>query len=284
MPAFLMSSVESRATGERTFSCAFVRTDPILAVLLSSNALYQAFLRILAVAVTYHFGGMVVAEDILGGDPMQFSVPRSSTSLALGSVFEWRISVLILVAALFSVSQGCGIISDASNRATSTRAVLPPESRSDNRSIDQPQAHTVPRERSPIARIPASPQTEAASPLPKIPAPSRPTVVQTGLASWYGRGFHGKRTASGEVFDQEKFTAAHPTLPWGSRVKVTNLANGKSVEVRINDRGPFGKGRIIDVSRAAARTLGIVGPGIAAVRVEWLSDSEKSNELVLQDK
>jgi rare lipoprotein A len=109
-------------------------------------------------------------------------------------------------------------------------------------------------------------------------------MVETGLASWYGRGFHGKLTASGEVFNQEKFTAAHRTLPWGSRVKVTNLANGKSVEVRINDRGPFGKGRIIDVSRAAARVLGIVGSGITTVRLEWLSDSEKSNELVLQDK
>jgi rare lipoprotein A len=108
--------------------------------------------------------------------------------------------------------------------------------------------------------------------------------VETGLASWYGQGFHGKRTASGEVFNQEQFTAAHRTLPWGSRVKVINLANGKSVEVRINDRGPFGKGRIIDVSRAAARILGIVESGIANVRVEWLSDSEKSNELVLQDK
>jgi rare lipoprotein A len=67
-------------------------------------------------------------------------------------------------------------------------------------------------------------------------------------------------------------------------VKVTNLANGKSVEVRINDRGPFGKGRIIDVSRAAVRVRGMVGSGITTVRVEWLSDSEKSNELVSQDK
>jgi len=109
-------------------------------------------------------------------------------------------------------------------------------------------------------------------------------MVETGLASWYGRGFHGKRTASGEVFNQEKLTAAHPTLPWGSRVKVTNLANGKSVEVRINDRGTFKKGRIIDVSWAAARILGMVGAGVSSVRLEWLSDSEKSNELVLQDK
>ena len=100
------------------------------------------------------------------------------------------------------------------------------------------------------------------------------------MASWYGPKFHGKLTASGEVFNQEKFTAAHQTLPWGSRVKVTNLANGKSVDVRINDRGPFGKGRIIDLSRAAARALGMVGQGITTVRVEWLSDSERSNKLV----
>jgi rare lipoprotein A len=109
-------------------------------------------------------------------------------------------------------------------------------------------------------------------------------MVETGLASWYGRKFHGRRTASGEVYHQEKFTAAHRTLPWGSKVKVTNLANGKSVEVRINDRGPFVKGRIIDVSRAAARALGIVRAGIATVEVEWLSDSERSDELVLKDR
>ena len=133
-----------------------------------------------------------------------------------------------------------------------------------------------------MVKLPSSPHEAAA--LTKIPPPSQPTIVETGLASWYGQGFHGKRTASGEVFNQEQFTAAHRTLPWGSRVKVINLANGKSVEVRINDRGPFGKGRIIDVSRAAARILGIVESGIANVRVEWLSDSEKSNELVLQDK
>jgi rare lipoprotein A len=108
--------------------------------------------------------------------------------------------------------------------------------------------------------------------------------METGLASWYGPKFHGKLTASGEVFNQEQFTAAHPTLPWGSRVRVTNLDNGKSVEVRINDRGPFRRGRIIDVSRAAARALGMVARGITAVRVEWLSDPEQSNELALQDK
>ena len=164
----------------------------------------------------------------------------------------------------------------------STRAVVPPESRSGNGPIDQRQTHSLPREIPP--KVPSPPETDEAAPLAKIPAPSQPTMVETGLASWYGRGFHGKLTASGEVFNQEKFTAAHRTLPWGSRVKVTNLTNGKSVEVRINDRGPFGKGRIIDVSRAAARILGLVASGIASVRVERLADSEQSNELVLQDK
>jgi rare lipoprotein A len=191
---------------------------------------------------------------------------------------------LILMAALSSASQGCGIISDAPSRATSARAVLPREPRTGNSPVDQPQTHTFPREIPPIATIPSSPETDEVPSLAKIPAPAQPTLVETGLASWYGRRFHGKLTASGEVFNQEKFTAAHRTLPWGSRVKVTNLANGKSVEVRINDRGPFGKGRIIDVSRAAARVLGMVESGITSVRVEWLSDSEKSNELVLQDK
>jgi rare lipoprotein A len=214
---------------------------------------------------------------------MQSLFPRP-TSLPQVAALEWRVSALVLIAALTSASQGCGIMSDAPNRAVSTRGVSPPESQTSNPSIDKPQTHSFPREIPPTAAIPSSPETDEAPPLAKTPAPSEPTVVETGLASWYGRRFHGKLTASGEVFNEEKFTAAHRTLPWGSRVKVTNLANGKSVEVRINDRGPFGKGRIIDVSRAAARVLGIVGSGITTVRVEWLSDSEKSNELVLQDK
>jgi rare lipoprotein A len=190
---------------------------------------------------------------------------------------------LVLMAALIS-SQGCGIIADAPNRAVSTRGVSPSESETGNPSTDKPQTHSFPREIPPIAKVPSPPETQQPPPIAKIPAPSQPTMMETGLASWYGPKFHGKLTASGEVFNQEKFTAAHRTLPWGSRVKVTNLANGKSVDVRINDRGPFGKGRIIDVSRAAARALDIVGRGITTVRVEWLSDPEKSTELVLQDK
>jgi rare lipoprotein A len=94
-----------------------------------------------------------------------------------------------------------------------------------------------------------------------------------GIASWYGPGFHGKKTASGEIYDQTKFTAAHKTLPLGSKARVTNLDNGNAVEVEINDRGPFVNGRIIDLSRAAAGALGLVENGTAPVRVELIEDS-----------
>lgn len=205
-----------------------------------------------------------------------------STSLPQAAALEWRVSALAM-AALIS-SQGCGIISDAPNGAVTTREVSPSESQTADPSTDEPPTRTLPPEMPPIAKVPSPPQTEPAPPIASIPAPSQPTMMETGLASWYGPKFHRKLTTSGEVFNQEKFTAAHRTLPWGSRVKVTNLDNGKSVDVRINDRGPFGKGRIIDVSRAAARALGMVIRGITTVRIEWLSDSEKTNELVLQDK
>src|SRR3954471_24541332 len=91
--------------------------------------------------------------------------------------------------------------------------------------------------------------------------PGTPGAIQTGIASWYGPGFHGKRTANGEVYDQYELTAAHQTLPLGPRVMVTSLSNGRAVEVRINDRGPFVGGRVIDLSYAAASVIGMLGPG-----------------------
>jgi rare lipoprotein A len=94
-----------------------------------------------------------------------------------------------------------------------------------------------------------------------------PGFPQEGVASWYGPGFHGRTTASGERFDQNALTAAHPSLPFDTRVRVINLTNRREVVLRINDRGPFHDSRIIDVSRAAARRLGLVGPGTARVRV-----------------
>jgi len=100
------------------------------------------------------------------------------------------------------------------------------------------------------------------------PRPLEARLSQTGIASWYGPGFHGKATTSGEVYNQNDFTAAHPTLPLGTRVMVTNLENGSTTEVLVNDRGPFAKGRIIDLSYAAAQLINMVGPGTALVRVD----------------
>lgn len=99
---------------------------------------------------------------------------------------------------------------------------------------------------------------------------------ETGIASWYGPGFHGKATANGEVFDQNALTGAHRTLPMPSMVRVTNLDNGRSIKVRINDRGPFKNGRIIDLSRRAADLLGFRRSGTAKVRVEVVENESRA--------
>jgi rare lipoprotein A len=102
----------------------------------------------------------------------------------------------------------------------------------------------------------------------EVPNAEGPKVEQVGNASWYGPAQDGKETASGETFDQNKLTAAHPTLPLGTKAVVTNLETGKSVTVTINDRGPFVKGRKIDLSRAAARQIGMSKNGVAKVKIE----------------
>jgi len=94
---------------------------------------------------------------------------------------------------------------------------------------------------------------------------------QYGNASWYGKSLHGKKTASGEKFDQHSFTGAHRSLPFGTLVRVKNLRNGKEVIIIVNDRGPFVRGRIIDISRAAADSIGILSRGVTRVRVEIVS-------------
>ena len=91
---------------------------------------------------------------------------------------------------------------------------------------------------------------------------------ESGIASWYGTPYHGQRSASGEIYDQEKLTAAHRTLPFGTRVRVRRLDTGGSILVRINDRGPFVKSRIIDLSHAAAAQLGMTAGGVAPVALE----------------
>ena len=102
----------------------------------------------------------------------------------------------------------------------------------------------------------------------------QPDYDETGVASWYGPTFYGHPTADGEIYDAEALTGAHRTLPLPVNVRVTNLENGKSLIVRVNDRGPFAKGRIIDVSERAAKLLGIYGPGTARVRVQFVARAD----------
>jgi rare lipoprotein A len=129
--------------------------------------------------------------------------------------------------------------------------------------------------------------------LPLLPATSAATAAlaaskggaalfgtQEGMASWYGPGFAGRTTSNGEVFDPAQLTAAHRTLPFGTRVLVTNLENGASIVVRINDRGPFKAGRIIDLSRAAAEGIGMLRSGVARVRVEVVTGTPSATRLV----
>lgn len=105
---------------------------------------------------------------------------------------------------------------------------------------------------------------------------------QRGVASWYGPGFHGKTTASGERYDQNAMTAAHKQLPFQTWVRVENLDNGRSTEVRITDRGPFVTGRIIDLSRAAARAIGMIATGTARVRITVTTPAAESNCIRVQ--
>jgi peptidoglycan lytic transglycosylase len=105
----------------------------------------------------------------------------------------------------------------------------------------------------------------------------QPNYDETGIASWYGPTFYGKYTADGEVYDGDKLTAAHRTLPMPVNVRVTNLENGKSIVVRVNDRGPYSRGRIIDLSRRAAELLGMIQAGTARVRVTYLGRADLGN-------
>ncbi len=133
----------------------------------------------------------------------------------------------------------------------------------------------------PRAALPLVPSTSAAAlTLAAGAAPSQALfTAQEGMASWYGPGFAGRTTSNGEVFDPSQLTAAHRTLPFGTRVRVTNLTNGSSIEVRINDRGPFKAGRIIDLSRAAADRIGMLASGVVRVRVEVVSGTPSATRL-----
>jgi len=135
----------------------------------------------------------------------------------------------------------------------------------------------MPDPRGIIATIASLVLVAACHSLPRAPPPSaddQSGFSEVGLASWYGAPFQRRRTASGERFDMDRLTAAHRTLPLNCYVRVTSLATGRSVVVRINDRGPYVSGRVIDLSAEAARELGIKDEGLARVRIKLLSASE----------
>jgi len=122
------------------------------------------------------------------------------------------------------------------------------------------------------ARVPNAPQpTRAASRPPAKPGPLPLGYTEEGIASWYGVPYHGRPAADGEIYDMEKLVAAHRLMPFNTWLKVTNVSNNKSVTVRVIDRGPFVDGRIIDLSKAAARQIDLLGPGVGPVRLEVIA-------------
>lgn len=137
-----------------------------------------------------------------------------------------------------------------------------------------PNLLTVPGEAMLIDPPPVAPPTGSETGL-SAPPPVAISADEVGLASWYGARFHKRRTASGELFDMKALTAAHPTLPFGSRVCVRSQITGRSVVVRINDRGPHTGNRVIDLSRGAAEALGMVGLGLKPVELFALDDNER---------
>lgn len=138
--------------------------------------------------------------------------------------------------------------------------------------LAEPEGRAAPALRIKPERAPGAGSGEPAL---RVPEPEPPVLLASGTASWYADSLHGRRTANGERYDREEFTAAHRSLPFGARLCVRSLVNGRTVIVRVNDRGPFVPGRIIDLSRAAAEELAMVGLGIKPVEL-WQLDADET--------
>lgn len=178
-----------------------------------------------------------------------------------------RLRALFLFCAL-SVFLACG----CSSRRTTASRTDSPTTQPDDTSESKERPNTTERAEPPPA---TSSSASAARPAKKrdvaTPNPALSAYTEEGKASWYGVPFHGRRASNGEIYDMNKMTAAHRTLPFDTVVRVTNLSNGKSAVVRITDRGPFVDNRIIDLSMAAAREIDSIGPGVVPVRLEIVS-------------
>jgi rare lipoprotein A len=180
-------------------------------------------------------------------------MPKTAARAVLQTHVGWLIFFSFL-------GQSCGAISNLSQRISEL-------SQRYDQSTELPRVtdETIPRDVTIQKASIESSRKKSSKPVTKH--------ALNGRASWYGPGFHGKKTASGKIYDQHKLTAAHKTIPLGTKARVTNLENGSTVEVEINDRGPFIEGRIIDLSWAAAGVLGFVESGLAPVQVELIADS-----------
>ncbi len=171
----------------------------------------------------------------------------------------WKFAGLILLG-LTLLMAGC-----AGKTAHKPKPVLPPGSK-------EKKPSAVP------AKIPATQRPYTIDGVRYTPIASSDGFVQTGLASWYGRQFHGRKTSNGETYNMFDMTAAHKTLPMNTWVEVHNLENDRKITVRVNDRGPFVKGRIIDLSYTGASRIGILGPGTGQVRVTALGEAVSYSE------
>ena len=182
-------------------------------------------------------------------------------TLSLGAL-SVLLSGSALVPAMASAARASSRESDSASRLSAALAAAAPATRVAIREADRPaeqQSELLAPASLPFATAPA------------IDAPALQVArVYHGNASWYGPGFFGNRTANGELFRRGTMTAAHRSLPFGTRVRVTNLWNGRSAVVRINDRGPFHGGRIIDLAHGAAQELGVTASGVARVKLEVL--------------
>lgn len=193
---------------------------------------------------------------------------RRSISLgALSVLLSGSALVPAMADAARASSRDAGGAVDSASRLSAALAAAAPATRVAIREADQPleqQSEVLAPAALPFATAPA-----LGAPVNSAPAVQVASTYH-GQASWYGPGFYGGRTANGEVFRRGTMTAAHRSLPFGTRVRVTNLWNGRSAVVRINDRGPFHGGRIIDLAHGAAQELGVASSGVASVKLEVL--------------
>jgi rare lipoprotein A len=222
-------------------------------------------LRFLARRVVVRFSAGVAAtrsHRVMRLDIVIFRLMKTRSSRSLGSLFA------------FFVLAGCAMPPNASNQASNGAPLSTANAQAGHAGTTAPQAFGTP----PATSAEDANATSLADAQPLTEGPDVANFRQTGRASWYGRFFHGRRTANGERYDMHALTAAHRTLPLGSYVRVTNPADDSSVIVRINDRGPFARGRIIDLSLAAATALHMQHAGTARVQIQGLTQQEAKAE------